>query len=366
MKLLYPWVLLYIVITMACTSAKEAYQKGDYAAAIKKSLKELKAEKNVSQNRQLLNNAFQRKYQELHFQFSDRKLSELPKLKKLYWQMDEFLELATEARPFLNEDGIQNKAQLTQDEDQLEVDICGLLFENGMEHYDLARLRKDKNEARLAHEAFVELASFDTKKRYKETQDLIDRSLDMAVVNYQFVIDHGFNIGYSWKIKNQFSRLSNRGSTYKEFFVEADCHPCDCVIELNFGELRERQFTSRESKSFEKKIEDGFTTTKDDKGNTIKVPIYKTLRGVVTADKVRYDFNWEIRSDVNKESASCDASYQRFDAARSIEMYEYSFSGDREAIPAEYKNYTRPLLDKDDIIDDLLEDLYNKVVNYYD
>ena len=366
MKLLQQWILLCLVFTIACTSAKEAYQKGDYAAAVKKSMKELKAEKNVSQNTQLLNNAFQRRYQELHFRFTDRKLTDLTKLKKLYWEIDEFLELATEARPYLNEEGIEQKQQLTRDEDQLEFDICTEIFEKTMEHYDTARLRKDKNEARMAHEGFIELASFDTQKKYKESQELIERSLEMAIYNYQFEIDHGFNIGYSWKIKNQFSRVVNKGSTYKQFFVDADCKPCDCVIELNFRELRESQFSSRESKSFEKKIEDGFTTTKDDKGNTIKVPIYKILRGQVIADKTRYDFNWEIRADVNKETSGCDATYNTFDASRSLEIYEYSLNGDREAIPAEYKNYSRPILDKDDIIDDLLEDLFNKVVNYYD
>lgn len=366
MKLLTSWIIWCIVFTMACTSAKEAYQKGDYAAAIRKSMKELRADKNVTQNKQLLNNAFQRRYQELHNQFTDRKLNELKKLKKMYWEIDEFLELATESKPYLNEENIRYKEQMANDEDQLESDICTVLFEAGMEHYDTARLRNDKQQARLAHETFLDLASFDTQKRYKETAELIDHSLSMAVIKYHFVIDHGFNFGYSWKIKNQFSRLVNKGSTYKQFYVDTDCHPCDCIVELNFRELRESQFSSRESRTFEKKVEDGYTTTKDDKGNTIKVPIYKTLRGVVIADKIRYDFNWEIRSDVNKESQSCDASYQTFETAKSFEVYEYSFSGDREAIPAEYKNYSRPTLDKDDIIDDLLEDLFNQVVNYYD
>ena len=53
------------------------------------------------------------------------------------------------------------------------------------------------------------------KKKYKETKSLLEKSLELAIYHYQFDIDHGFNIGESWEIKSQFSKLSNKGSTYK-------------------------------------------------------------------------------------------------------------------------------------------------------
>ena len=350
----------------ACTSAKEAFQKGDYNSAIKKSLKEIKAEKDVRQNKTLLNRAFDKKSLELISKIEDRSKLGLTPLKNLYDDYEDFLTLSTEVKPYLEPENLDKKIKLEKNADVLLDDICKILVDTGMEHYDNARVKKDKKEARLAYETLTDLASYDIYQKYKEATSLIDQALELAIYHYQFDIDHGFNIGESWEIKSQFSKLPNRGSTYKKFYVDGKCKPCDCVIELNFRDLRESKHISSETKSFEKKVEDGFTTTKDDKGNIIKIPVYKILRGQVAIEKTRYDFNWEIRSDVNKNTSACDADYRTFDASKSVEVFDYRISGDRDAIPGEYKNYTRPNLDKDDLIEDLLEDLFNQVVNYYD
>lgn len=354
------------LFVIACTSAKEAYQKGEYESAIQKSLKNLKAEKDIRQNKTLLNNAFDKRYAELNNRFEDRAKLDLKLLEKLYSDCDKFLVLATEVKPYLESTNIEKKLKLDKNTDLLEDEICTALYEKAIDHYDNARVKKDKKEARLAYETFMDLSSYDSQKKYKETNSLLEKSLELATYHYQFDIDHGFNIGESWEIKSQFSKLSNKGSTFKKFYTEGQCKPCDCVIELNFRDLRESKHTSTETKSFEKKVEDGYTTTKDDKGNVIKTPVYKILRGQVVIEKTRFDFNWEIKSEVKKETVACDADYRTFDASKSIDLYDYRLSGDRDAIPSEYKNYTRPTLDKDDLIDDLLEDLFNQVVNYYD
>lgn len=366
MRFIHLLMCCLLSVIISCSSARKSYQKGNYESAIRKSAKEIKAEKDVKQNTALLNNAFDNRFKELAYEFEDRKRSNFDKQKKLYKEMAGFAELATEARPFLNQENITNKSLNESNLLKIEDEVCAVLYERGMQHLDNARAYNDKKEARMAHERFKDLASFDKGGKYKETRNLINLALDLATYRYQFNIDHGFNIGYSWKIRNRFSNLASRGSTYKLFYVDASCKPCDCIIGLLFRDLRESEETTRETKNFEKKVEDGFTTTKDDRGNTINIPRFKTLRGQVEIKKTTLSFNWQIQANVRKGTPACDVNFQSFEINRKFEYFDYYITGDREAVPSEYKSYVKPVHKKDSILDEMLENLYYQVYSYYD
>ena len=161
-------VLLSVI---ACTSAKEAYQKGDYESAIQKSLKDLKAEKDFKQNKTLLNNAFDKRYLELNNRFEDRAKLDLKMLKNCSAIVIIFLVLATEAKSYLESTNIEKKAKLDKHTDLLEDEICSALYDKGIDHYDTARVKRIKKEARLAYETFLDLISYDSQKKIQRNQE---------------------------------------------------------------------------------------------------------------------------------------------------------------------------------------------------
>ncbi|MBK8699581.1 MAG: hypothetical protein IPN29_08565 [Saprospiraceae bacterium] len=366
MKYIQYLCLSILIFILACTTAKEAYQKGNYKAAIEKSLKEIKDGKDVGQNKNLLNQSFDRKYDELTSRYENRNRVAIEKRQTLYREMEELVDLFVEAHLYLDSDNKEKQVTFDKQALQLRAEMATYYYDLGIEFLASTKKNGDKKIARKSYEAFHKVYEDYDTGNFPDLDSLVDLTLNMSILEYNFDIDLGFNFSQSWEIKQVFGRLPSSSPTFKKFYVDGSCKKCDCLIELNFRDLDERRLTSLESRQFEKKVQDGFTTTKDDKGNTIQVPKYKLLKGRVDIDKTRFEFLWQVRSDVDKETINCDETGYTFEATKWVEVFDYHLSGDAEAIPSEYRQYNKPNINKDDILEDLLDDLFRQVVNYYD
>ncbi|MBT8189412.1 MAG: hypothetical protein KJO29_03195, partial [Bacteroidia bacterium] len=83
--------------------------------------------------------------------------------------------------------------------------------------------------------------------------------------------------------------------------------------------------------------------------------------------ETRRTYNWRVRGNVRSLSPYCKARNESFEVERTITRESYVLSGDKRAIPDRYKrrneNFTRQ--QEEDIIEELIEDIYREIVHYY-
>ncbi|MEM9549080.1 MAG: hypothetical protein AAGA77_24040, partial [Bacteroidota bacterium] len=140
----------------------------------------------------------------------------------------------------------------------------------------------------------------------------------------------------------------------------------DCEVELDFSRLDVDERSENSSRNYTKEILDGYRTETDTSGNSVQVPIYKEVSGTVTTRRITKTVSWRVDVEINRSTNNCDLREERFteEVEDKIEIYE--LSGDERAIPNEFKDSSnQELKDTDDMVEDLIDDLYRRVRNYF-
>ena len=350
---------------ITCTSAKEAYNKGNYISAIKKCLNEINDQKNVRENKKLLNRSLAARKKEIYPKSLSFENLALKEKESSYDQLTDLSKYFEKSQAYLDSVNQVNAKQINLDVNVLKDEIIDSHYSKGRESLQEAIAKKDKILARDAYDSFSKI-----KNKYKTSMvgldSLIDLSYEKSIIVINFIIDDGFNISESWDIKRKFENLKNKTKDFKTFYVDKRFTDSDCTIELNFRTIDENKQTYNENKHFEDKIQDGYTIEKDKDGKEIKVIKYKTISADVEIERTTFTLQWRLEADVNHHNSNCNESSNTFRTEKKFEQVVHHIRGDHRVVPSNYKSNSTNTYNKSDLVDDMIDDLYDQVYNYYD
>ncbi|MFM2394385.1 MAG: hypothetical protein RLZZ546_2367 [Bacteroidota bacterium] len=355
-------VLLFLIFS--CKSAKEAFNDGDYEKSFKKALKEIQSKKDLRANKSLLNKSLVRLTDEL----ASTKSSALKDKEKLYDRYIKINNYFADAMPYMDSLSQKSNIKFQSHKKQLNDEIVNILFQNYQKNLEIAKERNDKISGREAHQSLTRI-KFKYDNQIKDLDQRIEEAYKYALTVYVFYSDLPFNYNEENEVNRQFQNLSSQGNSnydkvlYGTQYKNLDS---DCKIRLSFDDLDENVNTNQFQKTFTKEVEDGYTTEKDTSGVTIKRPKYKTIYATVDVSQKNYQFVWQVVGNSMNNTSVCNFENRRkFYSQISSSVESYQISGDRRAVPAEYLNGNSNRIDRDEILDDLVEDLYNQIRSYY-
>lgn len=358
-----PFILLFVTLCLviSCRSAKKEYNRGKYESAIKKSLKDLRSDKKSRESKSIFNKALIKYVNNILK--DNKRASDVEDKESVYNRMMTIVDYYTDGSEFLDNTNITKAQEIDSLSTDLRLDIIDDLYLRGNDNLSKAYQQDNKQLAQAAYRDFTNL-----ERRYNpdipDLEDLIGEALTKAMMVIVFKIDHNFNIMERSDIDRQFSNLEGT-SGYTTVFVDRGPDEIDCLIELDFDRLDENQSRRSERRNFQKQVEDGFTLEKDTNGNEVKVPKYKTIKGYVDINTIRYTLSWDLSADVQRSSRHCNKYDRNFNKERYQDIITYQQGGDINAVPAEYRNNRTQRYDRNSLVDALLDDLYDDVRRYY-
>lgn len=358
------YLVFLIFLILSCKSAKEAFKDGDYEKSYKKALNDIKDKKDVRANKSILNKSLVKLTDEMAF----IKLRTLKDKEKLYDRYIKVNNYFTEAKSYLDSSAIKSNVTMISNRKMLNDDIVAELFQGAKENLDIAKRSNNKGNARECHQALTRI-KFKYDHNIADIDQRIEEAYKHALMVYVFYVDMPFNYNEEYEVNQQFRNLSSQGNSNYDKVYYGDQYKnldADCKIRLSFDDLDDQVNNSQYERNFSEQIEDGYTQEKDTSGVVINKPKYQTVYATVQITQKKYQFSWQVSGSNIGNTSSCNfENRKRFYAQITKDLETYQISGDRRAVPREYLNGNNGRLDKDEIMDDLIEDLYNQIRSYY-
>jgi len=353
-------VLTTITLSLACKTADKALSDRDYDKAYKLSMKALKKEKSVKENKRILEKSLteiiKREELEIAELSNSKDLEKWDKALNVNLDLQEKIEQAT---TYLGNIFSHEYYQLEANYTELRDELSAIYFNTGVEDLEKAIAENDKLLAQDAYHHFV------TSENYGNEDERLDSlkaaSLDAGLLIY--VVDANRNFDYDWEINRRFDNIESYSNEFRSIYYNQNASDVDCSIEIAFGTLAVGYDERSDSRTFRESVVVGTETQVDTAGNQTQVNVYETVEGrVFTVERVKI-LDWEVEVDVRAHTNNCVLRSDRFRAAVRSTIEEYRLEGDQRAIPARYqRGNTDEFEDTDDMAEDLIEALYRDVV----
>lgn len=355
-----PYIAIILLFCLGCSSPQKLYEKGKYFKAFDSAFSDLKSGKKDRDNKILLNKAFskmidvareQMVYLENGYQIRD--------LQDNFEQYEEVDKRYVKARAYIDEDN-RTKYDIFYQE---EVRLIANTYEEGKALMDFFEESKNKLDAQNAYLHFELVSKY--SRDYPDIQKWLDESIEAAIVVYNVYADLDSDFSYQWDVDRKFNDLEGEDGflqiVYDDNSVEADCK-----VELDFSRLDIDERKNQSSQNFSKEIIDGYKTETDTSGNSVQVPIYKEVYGSVNTVSLIKSISWSVEIEVLKSTINCNLDETRYRAIVDDQVEIYELEGDERAIPSEYKNQSvEELEDTDDLVDELIEKLYDSIKKHF-
>jgi hypothetical protein len=229
-----------------------------------------------------------------------------------------------------------------------------------MIYFDKSR---NKSDARNAYYHFELVRQYGAG--YRDIDQLLFDSKNAAMVIYNVDADLDSDFSYQWDIDRRFDDLEGERGFVKIIY-DNNTVPSDCYIQLDFARLDLDETSSEAVNHYNKKIQDGYKTETDTSGNSIQIPIYKEVSGTVTIKSIKKIVSWRVDLEILNASQNCSFQEERFRASVEDKAEIFELSGDQRAIPEEFKNNTDDRLkDTDDMVEELIDELYRIIRAYF-
>lgn len=226
----------------------------------------------------------------------------------------------------------------------------------------------DKNEVIDAYTLLSNMKKYTDNRGYIDSLeqiclDLGHRYFRVSIENNTFGNQFTFNTNF----QNRISLFNSQWNTYDNSLnpakVDYDIIVTLTNIDTDFSENSRRQ-------SYSRQIEDGYRTETDTSGNTTQIPIYRTATAEVRETEYRFAAQTRAYLEIfdvqnNRRVVSENVRDEKYDS----ETFAYLESGEEAAVPSNVRLDRQPGAfgpdyDYDDLVEDSLEDLADRVEDY--
>lgn len=352
--------LAFLFIFANCSSPQKLYEKGKYFKAFDSVLGDLKGNKKNRKDVVLLNKAFSKMIDvskdNMVFLDDGYKVNDLQYNFEQYEEVDIRY---VKGRSFLDDENRLKYENFNNEEIKLVSDT----YEEGNALMVFFEESKNKIDAQNAFFHFELVKEYGTG--YNDIFQLIKEAKLAGTVIYNVDADLDSDFSYQWDVDRRFDNLEGEEGfvqiVYDNSYIEGDCS-----IQLDFSRLDVNERDNESIQNYTKEIIDGYTNEIDTSGKTIKKPIYKKVSGSVKTVSYRKTVSWIIDIEFIKSNVNCNLRQERFKASVVDEVVIHEIRGDERAVPSEFiSNTNEEIEDTDDMVDELLEVLYDKIRNYF-
>lgn len=356
-------LLISMTLIAACSSSKELMEKGKYKQAFDSALSKLKKGKSSREDKQVLNSAFNQILNDDKMEIGRLEQStDLTDLEQAYLAYDNAIDLYDKGSQYLESKyGNQiDEFRTSQENTRLTlVDQYWNFANQDLQDYESSN---DKSYARSAYTLLSKVKQY--KGIYPDLNELQAYAYESAIIKVGIDADAVFALEYDWEVENVFEDMEGR-SGFMEYIYEPR-EQVDCFLDIDLEYLDFDTRESRQSQQVSENIQDGFTTVKDEDGNSTQVPKYIEVYGTVISIITEIRGQWTADVDVDSYNNECNFRDETFrtESIRTCEYYEYE--GDQRARPNNINFGQRMDCNfKDEMVNEMLIDLYNNVVREY-
>ncbi|MBT8233733.1 MAG: hypothetical protein HKO66_15360 [Saprospiraceae bacterium] len=358
----------YLLIALAgmlfaCASPEKKFEKGNYQSAFNGALKELTKGKR-GKNKDILNRSFREILKQHNSQYAlDMRSGQVRDWASAFNDRNNIIEDYIKAKRWLSDDFDRQIEIYEEEQIVLAQDITGYYEDMADNSMELFFSRGDKIAAQEAFAHYQNAIQFDDDNDTLVVK--LNQALEAGTIHILFEAD-SWDFRYEYEIDRTFKDVERKSGGFLQVYFEENIPSVDCRIEIDFNSLDIDVGKSTEVKEFSKRIKDGTETVIDTSGKRTEVDKYITVTGsvVIVTEIKKYD--WEARSRVNQMSEFCDFRTRSFNTAFIDEIEYYDLSGDQRAIPFEYKTTSQEkFIDEDNVVGDLIDDIYHQVIRVY-
>lgn len=349
-----------------CSSPQDSLQKRDFDRAYKTALRQLEKGKSTNKNAAILTDALEgilaRDLREKENLIQTNQLEKLEKAIDINQNLQKKIDKAI---TFLDDSFLEDLKNLRAEETELSEVVAKTYFEDGKIKFEDAVANNDKTLSRDAYNDLLKARNYGFDEQF--VNSLLEESRVFSTLRYMVEGNISFDIQYNWEIDRVLDNLEDINNPFTEVYYEKTLNPkdIDCTIEINFESLDiDTQERDRE-RDFKEEVVVGKEKITNDKGEEVEVDKVEEVEGIVTEKTIIKTAEWRVTIDVRSHSSNCKIQSTRFAEALSSEISFYVLSGDERAIPRKYKKKNRDeLMNDDDMVEALLEKIYDKVADY--
>ena len=356
-----------ITIMVACSSPKKHFSKGNYENAYKSALKDLSSGKRDRQLKTILNNSLKELIDE---SFYDSELllrsNDIEDWESVYELNDDLVQLYYEGKRYLDDSYESDFTIIESNNNNLREDILGSYLELGDISMEVYNDSQDKRAAQEAYYMYDSALKYVEGNKAYDVRDKIDSALIAGTIYIDVTVDV-WDAQYKYIVEREFRDIENNNNLF--FIVTFDnwSGESDCQLEVDFSSLDINVRNQSRVERFSEQIEDGFRNEVDTSGNTTRVPILRDIEAEVTILEETRAYSWDIRVTTRSYTNYCDFSDNRFQVSDQVLITEYNIRGDQRAVPDNYRNNSQSFSSNDErnLIENLVENVYNEVERYY-
>lgn len=305
--------LLILVFISACVKPIEALEKGKYHHAFRLAKRQVKQNKNIEQNIEILKiSGAQIVAQEID---ENANLIATNQTKNLIKVQNNYYNLLTKIGK-VNID-VQGEISdvydvLCTEKKELDFKIADNYYQAGWDFLDQFYVDWQKAEARKAYYKFKDCRKYDGDLFFKNITDLMTEAHNRGTVYY---------IGDDYRNSYFFKRLP----------LSSQEEP-DCDIAIDHGPVRIWESESTHTDHYSKNIQVGTRTETDTLGKTIIIPIYEEIHASITITDIIVTASISTNVSVLNLSGQCSVKSNHFTTQVNDNYQEVSVHGDRRSI----------------------------------
>ena len=359
-------LFIFLSLLTACSSPQKAFDDQDYDKAYKLALAALKKEREDKEAQHILQQSLENILEQQGIESRRLAGSEGTEAWKAALDINIGLrKKIQEALVFLPNSFKKEQYTLPQQAKSLRARLFSHYFEQGKSDLASAESTGLKQYAQQAHGAFSKARLYsDTIS--SELDSLTQLAFKKGIIYYKVEIDAPFDITYHWEIGRVFENLEDMSDGFLRVAVDEPVKNADCAFEIRFSSLDIDIDEEKGDEDFNKEVAIAYQTVADTAGNKTEVPVYGTVEGNVIITTKTKTATWEIDVSIDALTPNCGLSGDNFVASARSVIRLVRTSGDQRAIPEEYLNVEdEDFMEEDEMVEQLLEDLYEQVVRAY-
>lgn len=356
---------ILMLMTLGCSrNAEKFLEKGDYNKAFDIALKNLDKDRRSKKDRTVLNKAFNEINKDRSSEYDQYVGSDVIEDWEIaYGQYEQLLDKYDAGKKFLS-DAYDDKLEAKRKAyDRLTQAIADNYFRMGNESMKDYRDTFNKAFAQDAYSFYNKTAHY--KPYYPRIDNLLGESLEFAMIEVLVITEVPYDRSLKREIDREFDRIESESSGFEEILYERNIEYPDCLIRIIFGGLDIDVDQDRDQRTFSEEIEDGYDTRTDTSGVQTQIPRYRTISADVNIITERITYEWRLEVVPEGSPDICHYEARRFSEEESIINEFYEISGDSRAVPSQFLEPVYDSRDEEDAIEDLIEELYNKVRRAY-